>query len=267
LFPLVAKSDVFTIFHQFQTQVERQFSVKIKSVQTDWGGKYRKLNTFFKSIGIHHRLICPHTHEQNGMVERRHPHIVETGLTLLSQCKAPLKLWCYAFETSVYLINHMPAPVLNYKSPFECLFRSAPDYSFLRTFGCLCFPFLRPYNVHKLDFRSSPCVFLGYNTSHLGYRCLDLSSHRIYMARHVQFHEHTFPLATSEQNNSPSSSTTSTFLPPLFPTLPQPSSFLSPFPASVSPAPPTSPAPAPVLTPIMSASPPLLSPHASLFVD
>jgi len=85
------------------------------------------------------------------------------------------------------------------------------------------------------------------------------------MARHVRFHKHTFPLATSEQNNSPSSSNTSTCLPPLFPTLPQPSSFLSPFPASVSPTPPTSPTPAPILTPIMSTSPPLLSPHASLF--
>jgi len=90
-YPLAAKSDVFTVFYQFQAQVERQFSLKIKSVQTDWGGEYRKLNTYFKTISIHHRVICPHTHEQNGMVERRHRHIVETGLTLLGQCKAPLK--------------------------------------------------------------------------------------------------------------------------------------------------------------------------------
>jgi histone deacetylase 1/2 len=88
---MVAKSNVFHIFHQFQTLVERQFSLKIKSVQTDWGGEYRKLNTYFKKIGIHHRVICPHTHEQNSMVERRHRHIVETGLTLLGQCHAPLK--------------------------------------------------------------------------------------------------------------------------------------------------------------------------------
>jgi len=33
-YPLVAKSDVYSIFHQFQTLVERQFSLKIKSVQT-----------------------------------------------------------------------------------------------------------------------------------------------------------------------------------------------------------------------------------------
>jgi len=47
----------------FQILVERQFLLKIKFVQTDWGGEYRKLSTFFKIIGIQHRLICPHTHE------------------------------------------------------------------------------------------------------------------------------------------------------------------------------------------------------------
>jgi hypothetical protein len=80
-FPLAAKSDVFNIFHQFQVLVECQFATKIKSVQTDWDGEYRKLNIYFKII--HHHLICPHTHEQNDMVKRRHRHIVETGLTLL----------------------------------------------------------------------------------------------------------------------------------------------------------------------------------------
>jgi histone deacetylase 1/2 len=33
-YPLVAESDVFVIFHQFQALVECQFSLKIKSVQT-----------------------------------------------------------------------------------------------------------------------------------------------------------------------------------------------------------------------------------------
>jgi histone deacetylase 1/2 len=66
------------------------FSHKIKFVQTFWGGEYRKLNSFFQTIGIHHQLICPHTYEQNGSVECRHSHIVETGLTLLGQCSASL---------------------------------------------------------------------------------------------------------------------------------------------------------------------------------
>jgi hypothetical protein len=34
-YPSILKSDVFNVFHQFQVFVERQFSQKIKYVQTD----------------------------------------------------------------------------------------------------------------------------------------------------------------------------------------------------------------------------------------
>jgi len=71
--------------------------------------------------------------------------------------------------------------------------------SFFAYFWCLCFPFLRPYNNHKLDFRSSPCVFFVYSSSHLSYRCFDIASHRIYISRHVRFHEHVFPFDNFEQ--------------------------------------------------------------------
>jgi hypothetical protein len=39
IFPMKFKSDVQSIFHQFQTFVERQFNSTIKSIQIDcWGG-------------------------------------------------------------------------------------------------------------------------------------------------------------------------------------------------------------------------------------
>jgi len=142
--------------------------------------------SFYQTIGIHHRLIFPYTHEQNSKVERRHRHIVETELILLGECKAPLWFWNYGFETSVYLINRMPTLVLANRSSFDCLFQRSPDYHFLCTFGCLCFSFL-PYNNHKLDFYSSPCVFFGNSSSHLGYRCFDSASQRIYISRHLYF--------------------------------------------------------------------------------
>lgn len=37
LFPLKRKSDVFDVFTRFVTMAERQFSTKLKTVQTDWG--------------------------------------------------------------------------------------------------------------------------------------------------------------------------------------------------------------------------------------
>jgi hypothetical protein len=61
-------------------------------------------------------------------------------------------------------------------------------------------------------------VFLGYSPSHLGYRYLDLASHRIYVSRHVHFHENVFSFANSEQiTHTPVPSTQPTHLPPLHP--------------------------------------------------
>jgi len=56
-----------------------------------------------------------------------------------------------------------------------------------------------------LDFHSSPCVLWGYSSSHLGYRCLDFASQRIYVSRHVHFHESVFPFTALEQIAHPPS--------------------------------------------------------------
>jgi len=116
--------------------------------------------------------FVPHTHHQNGVVERKHRHIVELDLTLLSHASLPLPYWDYAFLTAVYLINRLPSASINFKVPYTVLFHTDPDYKFLKVFGCACFTLLRPYNNHKLDFRSHKCLFLGYSPSHKGYRCL-----------------------------------------------------------------------------------------------
>ena len=89
LYLLKRKSDVFDVFLKFQAHVERLLSHKILRVQTDWGGEYIKLNVFFDKLGILHRVSCPHTHQQNGTVECKHRHIVETGLTLLAHASVP----------------------------------------------------------------------------------------------------------------------------------------------------------------------------------
>lgn len=48
-----------------------------------------------------------------------------------------------------------------------------------------------------------PCVFLGYPPNHRGYKCYNLSTHKIILSRHVVFDETTFPFAsnTATQHN------------------------------------------------------------------
>jgi histone deacetylase 1/2 len=152
IYLLKKKSDVFQHFHDFQNHVERLFDKKIITMQTDWGGEYQKLNSFFQRVGITHHVSCPHAHQQNGSAERKHRHIVEVGLSLLAQASMPLKFWDEAFLTATYLINRIPSKVIDDDTPMERLFHEKPNLSFLHTFGCAVWPNLRPYNKRKLEF-------------------------------------------------------------------------------------------------------------------
>ena len=120
------KSDAFNIFLKFQLYVERFFNAKIKSVQSDWGGEYRSISKKFQNCGIVHRVSCPHTHQQNGSIERKHRHVVESGLALLSHAHTPLRFWDDAFQSACYLINRLPTSVLQFQSPYEKLFNTSP---------------------------------------------------------------------------------------------------------------------------------------------
>jgi histone deacetylase 1/2 len=126
------RTEVPRIFCEFQLHVEHLLDAKIKCVQSDWGGEYQKMhNTFFRSLGIAHRVSCPHAHQQNGSAERKHRHIVENGLALLAHAHMPLKFWSEAFLTAAYLINHLPTRVIDNTCPLERLFHQSPDYSML----------------------------------------------------------------------------------------------------------------------------------------
>jgi hypothetical protein len=109
------------------------------------------------------------------------------------------------FESVVFVINRIPSASNNI-SPFEALFQNRPNYKFFHVLGCACYPLLRPYMQTKLQPRSEWCVFLGYSQVHKGYYCLDPSTKRMYVYRHVQFDEHNFPFAS--QSDSPTNNAT-----------------------------------------------------------
>jgi transposase InsO family protein len=191
-YPLSAKSAIFPTFVKFKTLVENQFSSPIKKLQSDRGGEYNSLQfqAFLSHHGILHRKSCPHTSQQNRVAERKLRHILETSLIMLAHSRLSYQYWVVSFLTAVYIINRLPTAILQQSSPYEKLFHKSPEYTRLKVFGCKCFPLLRPYNTNKLEYRSKPCIILGY--SNAGYCCLDLFTNRVYLSRHVVFDELSF---------------------------------------------------------------------------
>ncbi|KAJ3699566.1 hypothetical protein LUZ61_003271 [Rhynchospora tenuis] len=199
-----SKSDVLQLFIKFKAKAELLTGHKIKIVQCDGGTEYKPLQTHFPEITFH--ISCPYTPEQNGIAERKHRHIVELGLASMNAASIPLEYWDTIFESTLFVINRLPATPNDMQSPFEKLFKQVPDYQFLHTLGCECYPLLRPYNQHKLQPRSEVCVFMGYSALHKGYKCLHIPTQRFYISRHVKFIENKFSFANLASLTTPDSS-------------------------------------------------------------
>lgn len=59
IYPFKFQSEVASIVMQFHKLVEQQFDTKVRIFQSDWGGEFRNLVTYFASQGIHFRHPCP----------------------------------------------------------------------------------------------------------------------------------------------------------------------------------------------------------------
>jgi hypothetical protein len=104
------------------------------------------------------------------------------------------------FLAVIYLINRTPTKLLSYDTPLHRLLGVTPDYSSFRVFWCACWPNLHPYNSHKLELRSTCCVFLGYSNMHKEFKCLDIFKGCIYISRDMIFDESVFPFAALHPN-------------------------------------------------------------------
>ncbi|PKU84061.1 Retrovirus-related Pol polyprotein from transposon TNT 1-94 [Dendrobium catenatum] len=213
LFTLTQQTSVYNVLKHFIIFIENQTNRTIKALRTDNGTEFvnHQMNDLLRSKGIRHQLSCPYTPEQNGVAKRKNRHILETTRSLLHRAYLPHYLWPEATSTAVYLINRMPSPNTQNKSPLQLMFNIIPNYKHLRTFGCECFPLLPRHERTKLQPKSNSFIFIGYSDIHKGYKCLNQESNSIIISRNVTFLEDSFPYQTNtsslrQQTDEPSSS-------------------------------------------------------------
>lgn len=58
---------------------------------------------------------------RNGIMERKHRHILEVARALKLKALVPNKYWGFCALTTCYLINVVPSSIFNGISPYEAL--------------------------------------------------------------------------------------------------------------------------------------------------
>nr|KYP36052.1 Retrovirus-related Pol polyprotein from transposon TNT 1-94 [Cajanus cajan] len=104
-------------------------------IRSDNGSEFIMQN-FYAETGILHQTSCIETLQKNGIVERKHQHLLNVTRSLLFQANFPSVFWSYALLHSALLINCIPSPFVNQSSPYEKLFQTSYDISQLKVFGC-----------------------------------------------------------------------------------------------------------------------------------
>jgi hypothetical protein len=74
-------------------------------------------------------------------------------------------------------------------TPFEAWYGKKPVAHQLRTFGCVAYVRNSSSNLKKLDDRSQPMVFIGYERGTKGYHVYDPISQQVRVTRDIVFDE------------------------------------------------------------------------------
>ncbi|KAG8480505.1 hypothetical protein CXB51_024634 [Gossypium anomalum] len=212
-------------FTRFQQLIKTQFDKTIKQLQSDWGGEYRVFTRVLASQGIVHRT-SKFIHEILGVCFLLYGSFDQSS----SYSGATRKV---SFSSSIWSGSYL---------------------YHLRVFGCCCYPYLRPFTSHKLEFRSQPSMFLGYSPQHKGYQCF-LPNGKIVVSRHVVFDETKFlsskdPCTNLDLNPGVIVSTTVPLVKEIFSQLVVPVADSPTLPSASSPAHPSNDSESPSLPPV-----------------
>jgi len=132
------KSEASNLVKSFVKMVNAQFNSKVKCIRSDNGNEFL-LKDFYSKNGILHQNSCVETPRQNGIVERKHQHILGTARALLFQADLPNIFRAQVVSHVVHIINRLPTPFLAQKSLHRILFYCLPDISLLKVFASLGF--------------------------------------------------------------------------------------------------------------------------------
>lgn len=184
---LSTKDQVKEILKNFFNYIENHFETSVKTLRSDNGTEIlqAECKEIFSEKGIKHQRSIAGVPQQNGRVERKHRHLIETARALRIYAGLPKSMLGECVLAATHLINLLPSPILNWKTLFERLFKRKLSHEHLRTIGCLCYASNTNRRSDKFDARGVRCVPIGYPGDQKWYKLFDLERRKILVSRDV----------------------------------------------------------------------------------
>lgn len=110
---------------------------------------------------------------------------------MLTLTKLPKPFWGEVVITVCYLINRASSAPLNFEVPEKMWSEKNPSYSHLKVFRCKAFAHVSKELRQKLDSKSTPYIFTGYEDEEYGYRLWNQLKKQIIRSKDV-FQENQF---------------------------------------------------------------------------
>ena len=185
------KSDAFEAFKRFKTLAETEKGVKLKALRTDRGCEFTstEFSSYCNRTCIKRELTAPYSPQQNGVAERKNRTVMSMVRAMLKAKDLPRELWGEAVSTSVYIINRSLTKSVQGQTPHEKWIGRRPSVDHMRTFGSIVHVKETKGHQSKLEDRSKPMMFIGYELCSKAYHWFDPVNSKVIISQDVIFEE------------------------------------------------------------------------------
>jgi transposase InsO family protein len=107
VFFLGSKDELFEHFQSLALMLNNGHPNCLKAIHSDNGTEFRNVSfdEFCLEHGIDQQFSTPRVSQQNGVVERKNPTLVEMARTMLDEHRTPRRFWTDAISTACYISN------------------------------------------------------------------------------------------------------------------------------------------------------------------
>ncbi|KAF9799647.1 hypothetical protein IEO21_10534 [Rhodonia placenta] len=226
---LSRKSEAFSRYKVYNAWAKTHRNVTaVKDMQCDHGGEYlsKEFEAYLADEGTTHWLTVHDSPQQNGKAEQLNRTLAEHGRAMLFDAGLPKSLWGEAIMHAAWLRNRTTTRNTPGSTPHECATGCKPDLAVLPRFGCPVW--VRHDAASKLDPKSRPGQWVGFDARSKGHRVYWSTSRTVSVERDVRFVPEAPPSASvdvrlpSEGEHSTINQNASAPAPDTSPTIPEP---------------------------------------------